>query len=266
MIEVEYLPTKRLKAYENNARVHPREQIDQIKQSIREFGFTNPILVDKDDMMIAGHGRHQAAFELGLEKIPCIRLEHLSEEQKRAYIIADNKIAENAYWDEALLAEELSFLNGLEESSLDVTGFTADEFDALLEEEESSEAPGEQGGNPYTTKVQSPVYEPTGEKPALEELYDNSKAKEMVERIHASSMPQDMKDFLITAATRHVKFNYHKIAEFYAHADKDVQELFEDSALVIIDFDDALAKGFVKLTQDLADLHKEASDAQQQDA
>lgn len=109
-LKIEMLPTSLLVPYANNARVHSEAQVAQIASSIREFSFTNPVLVDPDNGIIAGNGRVLAARLLGLEQVPCIRLSHLSEAQRRAYIIADNKLALNGGWDEELLRLELGRL------------------------------------------------------------------------------------------------------------------------------------------------------------
>ena len=132
IIEVlERLPLDRLIPYANNSRTHSEEQVAQIAASIREFGFTNPILIDAEDGIIAGHGRVLAARKLGMAEVPCIRLGHLTEAQRRAYVIADNKLALNAGWDEELLRVELEGLKSLDfDTSL--TGFTEDELAALL--------------------------------------------------------------------------------------------------------------------------------------
>src|SRR5512138_3319254 len=98
-LEIKYLPIDALLPYSRNPRTHSEEQVAQIAASIREFGFTNPILIDSKQGIIAGHGRFAAAKELGLERVPCIDLSHLTEEQKRAYVIADNKLALNGGWN-----------------------------------------------------------------------------------------------------------------------------------------------------------------------
>jgi ParB-like chromosome segregation protein Spo0J len=103
-----------LKSFPRNARVHSKKQIHQIAASIREFGFTNPILIDQAEVIIAGHGRVEAARSLGLETVPTIRIEHLSDAQKRAYVLADNKLALNAGWDPEILAIEFQHLSGLD--------------------------------------------------------------------------------------------------------------------------------------------------------
>jgi len=130
-IHVEQWPVEKLIPYARNARTHSDVQIAQIAASIREFGFTNPILVDGHSGIIAGHGRALAARKLGMAEVPVIPLTHLSESQKRAYIVADNKLAENAGWDEELLGLELAALND-KGFDLALVGFDAEELARLL--------------------------------------------------------------------------------------------------------------------------------------
>jgi DNA modification methylase len=131
-LKIEHTSVDRLIPYARNARTHAEGQVAQIAGSIAEFGFVNPILVGADDVIIAGHGRLLAAQKLGMAEVPVIRLEHLSEIQRRALVIADNKIAENAAWDEELLRLELEELRA-EDFDLDITGFDLDEIDRLLQ-------------------------------------------------------------------------------------------------------------------------------------
>ena len=109
---IELWPVDRLRPYERNPRTHSEDQVAQLAASMVEFGFTNPILVDETNGILAGHGRLMAARQLGLAEVPVVRLEHLSEAQKRAYVIADNQLAATAGWDETLLAEEVGWLQG----------------------------------------------------------------------------------------------------------------------------------------------------------
>ena len=132
--QIQKLPIDTLIPYANNARVHSDKQILQIASSIKEFGFTNPVLIDKDNGIIAGHGRVEAARKLGHKEVPVIRLEHLSEAQKKAYILADNKIAMNSTWDDQLLALELQTIGDLG-INLDFTGFDDSEISALTPQE-----------------------------------------------------------------------------------------------------------------------------------
>jgi ParB-like chromosome segregation protein Spo0J len=126
-IKIVLRPLECLVPYARNPRTHSDGQVAQIAASIREFGFTNPILLDGENGLIAGHGRLAAARLLGLKTVPCIELGHLSETQKRAYINADNKLALNAGWDEELLRLELIDLKDLE-FDLDLLGFDASEL------------------------------------------------------------------------------------------------------------------------------------------
>ena len=116
--------------YAKNARIHNEAQIAQIAGSIKEFGFNNPVLIDKDNGIIAGHGRVMAARKLGLKEVPTIQLDHLSENQRKAFILADNRIAMNSHWDEEILSLELSDLK----DALDLTdlGFEVAELDKLM--------------------------------------------------------------------------------------------------------------------------------------
>jgi hypothetical protein len=109
-LRIEYLPITQLRPYERNARTHSDAQIDAIAESIRQFGFNSPILIDDDDGVIAGHARLAAARKLGLDTVPCVRLSHLSDAQRRAYILADNRLAEMAVWDVPLLSLEVGEL------------------------------------------------------------------------------------------------------------------------------------------------------------
>ena len=144
-LKIETLPLERLIPYANNSRTHSEEQVAQIAASIREFGFTNPVLVDAEDGIIAGHGRVLAARKLDLKDVPCIRLAHLTEAQRRAYVIADNKLALNAGWDEELLRVELTVLRDDFDFDLGLTGFGAAELEAMLNAPEDGEAGGETG-------------------------------------------------------------------------------------------------------------------------
>ena len=129
---VEVIGIEKLIPYVKNSRTHSDEQVAQIAASIKEFGFNNPVLIGSDDVIIAGHGRVMAARKLGMFEVPCIRLGHLTETQRKAYIIADNRLALNAGWDEELLTIELNDLLA-DNFALDILGFDADELKNLLD-------------------------------------------------------------------------------------------------------------------------------------
>lgn len=172
--------------YENNPRDND-QAVDAVASSIKEFGFKVPIVIDAQGVIVAGHTRHKAAKKLGLEKVPCIVADDLSDEQIRAFRLADNKTAELADWNEDLLAQELA-------------------------------------------------------------------------EIEASGLSKEEKGFLLRAAGRHTVFNYGLIAEYYAHASPEMQELMEKSALVIIDVDNAIANGYATLMGEVLDAMGEAGD------
>lgn len=141
---IQSIPPAQLRPWPRNARTHSRKQVRQIADSITRFGFTNPILIDETGMILAGHGRVEAAKLLGMAEVPCLRFDHMSPAEKRAYVLADNKLALNAGWDEDLLADELRSLLA-DEIDLDigVTGFSIAEVDRLIDEQVPEEP-----GNP----------------------------------------------------------------------------------------------------------------------
>jgi len=155
-LAVVYQEIQRLVPYPRNARTHSKRQIRQIADSIRAFGFTNPVLVDRSGTIVAGHGRVEAAKLLGMDKVPTICLENLNEDQIRAYILADNKLAEKAGWDNAILAIELQHLTSIDLGfDVSLTGFEIPEIDLILQEskaEEQDEEPVEISTEPALTK------------------------------------------------------------------------------------------------------------------
>jgi DNA modification methylase len=135
--QIEMVSVDTLIPYAKNARTHSDEQVAQIAGSIKEFGFNNPVLVDKDNSVIAGHGRLMAARKLGYKEVPVVKLEHLTESQRKAYILADNRIALNSGWDTSMLSLELQELK--DDIDLSLLGFDADELDAMLNPIEETE-------------------------------------------------------------------------------------------------------------------------------
>ncbi len=142
-LKIEYVPIDQLVPQPRNARKHPPEQIRQLEASIREFSFTNPILADEDLQVLAGHARLEAARRRGLSTVPVVRLVHLTEVQKRAYAIADNKLGEAATWNEELLKIELEALQ-LEKFDIELTGFVGPELDTVLYNEAGASDPADE--------------------------------------------------------------------------------------------------------------------------
>lgn len=169
------------------------------------------------------------------------RTDNMTEDERREFIIKDN-VGFGA-WDWDMLA------NDWDTDELDDWGLSA-WVEQPTDDEEGVE---DDEGENYSRKITTPIYEPSGEDVPLNECYDTTKADELIAKINSSQVDDIVKDFLKVAAYRHVKFNYEQIADYYANAPKEVQQLIEDSALVIIDFDKAIEDGFVKISQDLLD-------------
>jgi ParB/Sulfiredoxin domain len=149
-LRIEYLPPERLRPSPNNARRHSRKQLKQLANSIARFGFINPVLISDDFEIIAGHGRLEAAKRLGLGQVPTVRLSNLSPAERRAYLIADNRLAQLAGWDRELLASELQGLLDLKFDDIELTGFSLDQVELMLDD------PAEQNGQPGPEEQPSP--------------------------------------------------------------------------------------------------------------
>ncbi len=242
-LEIEMVPVNELEMYEGNAKRHASEHVEQIASSIEEFNFADPIGAWHDEsgnaVIVEGHGRLLAARKLGIEELPVIFLDYLSDEQRRAYTLVHNQLTMNTGFDFEVLSDELET----------ITNIDMGEFGFDMPDLEETEGEAER----YTSENKVPQYEVVGDEPELGELYDTSFADELIEEIEhvADALTDDEVAFLRMAAYRHVVFDYGKIAEFYAHASAEVQELMERSALVIIDYDDAIANGYVKLPEAL---------------
>ena len=234
-MQVRSMKIDEVKPYPRNPRNNDNG-VDAVANSIKEFGWQQPIVVDKDNVIIVGHTRYKAAKKLGMDEVPVVVASKLTPEQVKAYRLADNKTGELTDWDDSLLDEELNDI-------LDI-----DMSDFGFEDEEAEDTGLDDAEEKYTQKVDVPQYQMNGDKPAEDELVDTTKRDELVDEINRSSVSQKVKDFLRLGAQRHLKFDYGKIAEYYAHADKATQQLMEDSALVIIDYDNAMKDGYAKFT------------------
>lgn len=240
--DLAYVKIEDLKPYENNPRKNDKA-VDAVAESIKNFGFKVPIIVDKDNVIVAGHTRYKASKKLGLEEVPVIVADDLTKEQIKAFRLADNKVSELAEWDFDKLDEELANI----EMEIAIFGF---------------EMPKGTGENPYTKKVDIPKYEPTEEEPPeITELVDLEKVAELNKEIEKSDIPDEVKEFLKLASYRHAVFDYGKIAEYYCHASKEVQDLMEKSALVIIDYKKAIEYGYTNLNLELEEMMEQDKNA-----
>ena len=225
----------------NPAEYNPRQinnkQYEDLKASMEKFGCVDPIIININPerlyTVIGGHQRLKVLQDLGAEKVPTVSV-NLSEEDERELNIRLNKSGGD--FDMDILANEFDIVDLKEWGFKDIElGFNIDKID-----EES-----------YTKKIEAPIYEPKGIKPKLSELHNEDKGFKLLEKIRKSNVTKAEKEFLTIASFRHIVFDYSKIAEYYAQSNKEMQELMEDSALVIIDFKKAIEKGYVKLSEEL---------------
>jgi hypothetical protein len=233
-----------------NWRKHPKAQQDAMKGILDEIGYADAVLARETPRgleLIDGHLRTSLDDE---QVLPVLILD-LNDEEATKMLLTLDPLAAMAETDAdalAALLADVTFSDEAITAMLDALG-----SDTLLPmtDESAEDEPFE-----YSNKIISPVYEITGENPALSDLYDETKTKELRASIEAADIPDEIATFLYSAAERHTRFNFKQIAECYAHADADVQRLMESSALVIIDFDRAIEEGFIdtvnKITQ-LAD-------------
>lgn len=243
MLNVEQWPIERLIPYARNPRKNDA-QVDRMCAAIREFGFRIPIVAKSDGTVVDGHLRLKAAQKLSLKDVPVALADELSDVQVKAFRLLANQSANWAEWDNELLALELEELK-LADFDTDLIGFEAELF------EPQEDVPVE---DKYTAKATTPIYEPTGRSVCVDELYDQTKDNELAKAIHDSIVSPKEKAFLLAAAHRHTVFNYENIAEYYANASPEMQRLMEQSALVIIDIDNAIENGFVELSSRIDEL------------
>ena len=236
-LNIVYRGTDELVPYENNPRIND-DAVDLVAKSIEEFGFKVPLVIDSENVVVSGHTRLKAAKQLGIADVPCILADDLDDQQVKAFRLVDNRAGEAASWDMERLLEELEDID----LDMEIFGFDGGwlDFDMDIQAEIEDMT--------YTRATNIPQYEIMGDMPELDDLVDTAKADYLMEEIERADIPDDIKGFLKLAATRHYVFTYSAIAEYYAHASEEVQELMERSALVIIDFDDAIANGYMSLS------------------
>ena len=237
-MNIELIEINKLKPATYNPRQISTKQYNDLKESIERFGLVDPIVVNQYFaenyyIVIGGHQRLKICKELGHKDIGCIVL-NLNKEQERELNVRLNK--SGGEFDMDILANEFDI------DELVDWGFKHIDLGLNIDKIEE---------NNYTQKIEAPIYEPKGVKPKVSELYNQDKGLELLEKIKKSKVSKAEKEFLTMATFRHTVFDYSKIAEYYAQSNKEMQELMEDSALVIIDFDKAIENGFVNLSNEI---------------
>lgn len=258
MEQIIYLTHEEVKPYEKNPRFND-EAVEKVANSIKEFGFKVPIIIDKNNVIVTGHTRYKASQLLGMDKIPCLRATDLTPKQIKAFRVADNKVAEFSSWDFDLLNEELIDLQ--EDFNLSDFGFELN-LDGIYEDGGGEGEGSATEDDMYTKEIKIPQYEIRGENPPLSDCLNIEKAKELIAEIEQAEISEEDKNFLKGAATRHFQFNFKNIAEYYAHASPQVQVLMEKSALVLIDLNDAIRYGYTVLNDELLAMMEEDENAE----
>ena len=243
----------------NSVEAHPKNvrqgDIGAISESLKAHGQYRPIVVDKrTHRILAGNHTWKAAKTLGWQQINAGFIETKNDDEALRILLADNRTTDLASYDEAELANLLKDLANTDEG-LTGTAFDGDALDQLLMDLEQ-EPFGLDLENKYSQAVTVPQYEIVGDEPQLSELVDRTKATSLRNQIHKANLPKQLEEFLLTAAARHLVFNYAKIAEFYPHQTPEVQRLMEQSVLIIIDAEDAIANGFAVFQQTVKELQE----------
>lgn len=245
-----------------NPNEHPDEQIKVFAGILRYQGWRRPITVSRRSGFITkGHGALKTALTMGLTEVPIDYQDYADEGQELADIVADNQLQRLSVMNVGKLNTIVSDLKGFT-VNLEMTGFKLDSLQSFLDAPKAGDGSitdqdDEDQEERYTKKVKSPIYEPKGEKPDVGGLVDIETVNTLLLDIEKnSSLSDGEKLFLRFAAWRHAVFNYERIAEYYAHASPEVQRLMEASALVIIDFNQAIERGFVVLSEELAEAYR----------
>ena len=221
-LAVEEMPTDELIPYANNAKIHTDEQIDQIAASIEGFGFNDPVAVrdgPEGTEIVEGHGRVKAARKLGLGALPIIRLDHLTDGQRRAYTHVHNQLTMNTGWDFDKLETDLEGLD------FDFGDFG---FDPPASPSEAD--------SPYSAAVKGLMYEPSDDTPSIGELIDDSERLGLASEVEAADgIAEGERAFLLAACGRFTRFDYERIADYYAGAGAECRGLMRRLKLVIVD-------------------------------
>ena len=238
---------KDIKFDERNYRIHSEKNKQLIRRSINECGLARSVVVDKENCLIGGNGvvsqldknTPVRVIETDGSELVVVKRTDLSteDEKRRKLAIMDNSTSDSSEFDLELLNVDFE-MPELQDFGIDIQ----------LDEPEDAT---------YTTTVNIPQYEVTGEDVSINELYDDSKQKALIEEIDRSKLSKEEKEFLKCASCRHIVFNYRKIAEFYAKASPECQKLMENSALIIIDYEDAIKNGYTTLSAKIQEVFED---------
>ena len=241
--ELRRVPASELRANPKNWRRHPPAQEAALRGVLEDIGFADAVIARETEdglELIDGHLRQEV---MGDQPIPVLIVD-VTEEEADKLLLTYDPLAAMAQIDQDQLQH---LLQGTQFTNKAVN----DMLEALANGEQMPDLTQPADDNTYTQTVDIPIYHPTGPQPAIEELTDRSTADELIGQIRQAELPPAIERFLLDAAERHVAFNFERIANYYAHSSPDIQALMERSALVIVDYDQAIANGFVRLKEDI---------------
>lgn len=249
--KIELISVEKLKVDETNPNIMMDEQFEKLKSNIQNWGFIVPIITNKDLVIADGEHRLKAAQELEMTEVPVIKLE-LEEVDRR------------------IIRQVMNKLKGVHDLDLDIKEFEriwkdngTEDLQRLLPEENYKELlrafedNKKDLENLYTQKIKTPIYKPSKIKPKIKDLINNEKTQELIKKIESSNLKKEIKDFLKLSCQRFLEFNYSKIADYYAHSDKQTKEIMEELALVIIDFKKAFELGYINLNKKIGEQYLE---------
>jgi hypothetical protein len=261
LLPVEVVPLDSLTPHPRNYRAHPEAQLIHLESSLRENGWNRNVIIARDGTILAGHGIVTAARRIGLDEAPAVRVDVAPDDPRALKILAsDNELSRQAQNDDAALLALLEEIR--DESGLIGTGFDETLFASFAEatrrEQEAWDEMDEERESKYTSRADTPLYAPLGETPDLAELTEQTRYRTLLEGLaQHPDLPGEVYEFLTLAATRHIRFHYGKIAEYYAAAAPEVQRLMEDSALIIIDLERAIELGYARMRDRMIALREE---------
>lgn len=246
------LPISEVKLNKDNPRIIKDKKYKKLLNSVRDsFEFMNirPIIIDEDNVVIGGNMRLRVCRELKWKEVPTVVFTREMADSMNDKALEDGRLPKTyeEYCQELLIKDNVGF--GEWEFNI-----LANEWEIELLKDWGLDLPKVDIDDTYTTKIESPIYEPRLVKPKEDSLYDLTKYYSLLDEIEKANISEELKEFLRLASTRHIKFNYSKVADYYAHSEREEQTLIENNALVIIDYKKAIDKGFVKLYNTIEDL------------
>jgi hypothetical protein len=249
MMGTEQIKLSQLKPHPKNVR---QGDVGAISESLQTHGQYRPIVVQKStNHILAGNHTYKAAKALGWKEISVTYID-VDDEKALRILLVDNRVNDLASYNESALVELIKELAQTDQK-LTGTGFDGDALDQLITDMDNDKLFKDEVTQ-YTQTLKAPQYEIVGEEPNIQELFDLTKYNQLINEINKTKLDDQQKKFLTFAASRHIVFNYSKIAEFYPHQNTTVQQLMETSALVIIDAEDAIANGYAVFAKTMTDL------------